>query len=91
MPSLQQLLERDKKVKQAQRKLQAQIRRAKTREMTTRFMAFGQEMTTFFNNDPTCSNSKQIADLCLRYLIENSNDCTTSPEGSKDPTNVSDE
>ena len=91
MTNLQQLLEREKKVKDAQKKLRSKIKREEEKEKVRRYTAFGLGMAEIFNEDPACMNSDKISALCARYLGNQVSGLTVPPAGSEFTENLRDE
>jgi hypothetical protein len=81
MPSINLMKDRERKLAESIKKLKSDIRKAEKQSQEQRYLNFGNEMEKMFQNDPTCSNTKKIAEICRKYF----SDQTTTDSVVADP------
>lgn len=60
--------DRERKLAESIKKIKSEIRKAEKVSHDQMYLSFGNEMEKLFNLDPTCANSKKIAEVCSKYF-----------------------
>jgi DNA-binding protein H-NS len=82
---IKQLIEKQKKLDQERREVNAQIKKVLTEEKNERYAKFGEAMEKMFKSDPKCTNTLKIQGLCSKYLFD---DLESAFDESKETDNI---